>query len=65
MRKLTTVAVFCGSSIGKQEVYQKATRDFAATVCENGLEIIYGGDSVGLMGILADEVIRLKGSALP
>ncbi len=52
------VAVYCGSRLGNSEVYEQAARELGLALAENGLGLVYGGASIGLMGAVADEVIR-------
>lgn len=55
------IAVFCASSAKVADVYFDVARRVAANLVEAGYGIIYGGGGVGLMGTLADEVLRQKG----
>lgn len=55
------VAVYCGSRSGNDKVYEQAARELGSALADNGLGLVYGGASIGLMGAVADEVI--KGSA--
>ncbi|WP_198334843.1 LOG family protein [Psychrobacter namhaensis] len=52
------VAVYCGSRLGNSEVYEQAARELGLALADNGLGLVYGGASIGLMGAVADEVIR-------
>lgn len=52
------VAVYCGSRLGNSEVYEQAARELGLALAENGLGLVYGGASIGLMGAVADEVIQ-------
>lgn len=52
------VAVYCGSRLGNSEVYEQAARKLGSALAENGLGLVYGGASIGLMGAVADEVIE-------
>ena len=58
------VCVFCGSYSGVRPDYAAAARAMAASLVRSGLELVYGGGRVGLMGIVADEVLRLGGTAV-
>ena len=58
------VCVFCGSSIGARPSYAKAARETASVLVERGLELVYGGGNVGLMKIVADEVLAAGVRAL-
>lgn len=52
------VAVYCGSRLGNNKIYEKAARDLGQALAENGLGLVYGGASIGLMGAVADEAIH-------
>lgn len=58
------LCVFCGSSAGRLSVYADAARTLAALMVERRLRLIYGGGSVGLMGILADAVLEGGGEVI-
>jgi uncharacterized protein (TIGR00730 family) len=64
MRKLTSLCVYCGSSPGRQPDYLAAARTLAQAMVERGIRLVYGGASVGIMGAVADEVLRLGGEAV-
>jgi uncharacterized protein (TIGR00730 family) len=52
------VCIFCGSSTGANPVYVEAARELALLLSKNNCTLIYGGGNIGLMGILADEMLR-------
>ena len=54
---LQRVCVFCGSSSGNRDEYRTATVALAAELVARGIDVVYGGACVGLMGLLADEVL--------
>jgi uncharacterized protein (TIGR00730 family) len=64
MKNLTNLCVYCGSSSGRIDTYATAARALAQAMVERGIGLVYGGASVGIMGILADEVLRLGGKAV-
>jgi len=51
---LRRICVFCGSSSGTGNVYLESAREVGRLLCERGIELVYGGGKVGLMGALAD-----------
>ena len=53
--------VFCGSSEGRDPAYVQAARSLGETLAVNGIGLVYGGASVGLMGALADAAIIAGG----
>jgi uncharacterized protein (TIGR00730 family) len=58
------LCVFCGSSAGSQTLYADATRRLGEALAERGVGVVYGGGHIGLMGILADTVLRSGGSVI-
>jgi uncharacterized protein (TIGR00730 family) len=58
------VAVFCGSSMGREPGYADAAADFGRRLAEAGVGIVYGGASVGLMGVLADAALAAGGEVI-
>jgi len=61
---IQSLCVYCGSSLGRNGVYGRAARDLARALVERGIRLVYGGASVGVMGAIADEVLRLGGRAI-
>jgi uncharacterized protein (TIGR00730 family) len=58
------VCVFCGSAVGGRDSYQMAARELARTMADKGYGLIYGGASVGLMGVLADAMLAAGGAVI-
>jgi hypothetical protein len=58
------VAVFCGSKQGTDKSFTHACILLASALHHHGLGMVYGGGNIGLMGILADEMLRLKGEVI-
>src|SRR6478609_2070056 len=58
------LCVFCGSNLGVRESYLAQTRAFGAQLAERGIELVYGGAHVGLMGALADVVLAGGGRVI-
>jgi hypothetical protein len=58
------VCVYCGSNSGSRPAYAKAARDMGAALARRGLELVYGGGRVGLMGTLADAVLAAGGHVI-
>lgn len=52
-----SVCVFCGSQSGRRAKYVAAARDTGRLLAQSGIELVYGGGHVGLMGALADEAL--------
>ncbi|EIC28900.1 MULTISPECIES: TIGR00730 family Rossman fold protein [Methylomicrobium] len=64
MRQLKNICVYCGSSPGSREAYAGKARALAETLVNRGIGLVYGGASIGLMGMIADHVLRLGGRAV-
>jgi uncharacterized protein (TIGR00730 family) len=62
-RTIRSVAVFCGSNVGRGETYKTAAADLGREIGRRGLTLVYGGTHKGLMGILADAVLEAGGAA--
>jgi uncharacterized protein (TIGR00730 family) len=63
MSKINAICVYCGSSPGTDPEFAATARMFGKILAENGIRLIYGGGSVGLMGALATSVIEHGGAA--
>ena len=63
MSKINAICVYCGSSPGTDPAFATAARGFGKILAENGIRLVYGGGSVGLMGALATSVIEHGGAA--
>ena len=63
MSKINAVCVYCGSSPGTEPGFVEAAKKFGKILAENGVRLVYGGGSVGLMGALAEAVLEHGGEA--
>lgn len=61
MSKINAICVYCGSSPGTEPAFVEAAAKFGKILAENGIRLIYGGGSVGLMGALAEAVLERGG----
>lgn len=52
------ICVFCGSSPGARPAYAEAARELGRLLAVTGTELVYGGASIGLMGVLARTVLE-------
>jgi len=59
---MKSICVYCGSSPGILPGYAEAARALAREMLKNDIALVYGGGKVGLMGVIADEVMRLGGA---
>ncbi len=59
---IKSVCVFCGSSIGAKGSYAEGARALGREIARRGLTLVYGGGSVGLMGVIADAALEAGGA---
>ena len=58
------ICVFCGSAEGARPAYRDAARALGRELATRGLGLVYGGGSVGLMGVLADTALAEGGEVI-
>jgi len=58
------ICVYAGYNIGTRQAYQDAAKALGQELVTRGLELVYGGGHVGLMGILADAVLAGDGEVI-
>ncbi|MFY9222564.1 MAG: TIGR00730 family Rossman fold protein [Blastocatellia bacterium] len=58
------ICVFCGSTFGAKEQYKKAARELGQLMAKKNIGLVYGGGNVGLMGEIANAVIKADGEAI-
>ena len=64
MQHVTRLCVYCGSATGLDHRYRDAARELGDALAKGGIELIFGGGRVGLMGVLADAVEAAGGRAV-
>jgi uncharacterized protein (TIGR00730 family) len=57
MTTLKAVCVYCGSGPGSNPKFVESARRLGQAMAENGIGLIYGGGSIGLMGAIAESVV--------
>ena len=58
------LCVFCGSQHGVRRAYADTARALGQAMARRGIELVYGGGHVGLMGVVADAVLDAGGRAI-
>ncbi len=58
------ITVYCGASVGNGPEYKQAAVELGTWIGKNGHTLVYGGGSVGLMGVIADAVLAAGGEAI-
>jgi uncharacterized protein (TIGR00730 family) len=62
MNKIRTVCVYCGSGPGNNPRFVEAAIAFGKSLAGNGIRLVYGGGSIGLMGAVATSVLDHGGT---
>ena len=58
---MKSICVYCGANAGVSPRYAEMARALAGALVAQNIALVYGGGNVGLMGIIADEALRLGG----
>lgn len=64
MSIIKRLCVYCGSSPGKKSEYGAAARQLGSIMVSKNIGMVYGGASVGIMGEIADSVIKGGGEVI-
>ncbi len=61
---MNSITVFCGSSLGTDQVYEEQAYLLGKTLAKRGIGLVYGGAKVGLMGAVANGTLQHGGKAI-
>lgn len=61
---MNNICVFCGSSKGNQPEFEAAALRLGKLIAKQNKTLIYGGGNIGLMGIVADTVMKEGGNVI-
>ncbi|MGN1188823.1 MAG: TIGR00730 family Rossman fold protein [Candidatus Ornithospirochaeta sp.] len=64
MERLKRLAVFCGSTMGKDPDYKREAEKLGKEMASNSITLVYGGGNRGLMGVLAHSVHNNGGKVI-
>ncbi|WP_417390928.1 TIGR00730 family Rossman fold protein [Gimesia sp.] len=64
MSRLNSICVFCGSKSGNNAQYRQSAVELGSLMAERNISLVYGGGSIGLMGIIADAVLDAGGEVI-
>lgn len=59
---MKSIAVFCGANKGNKPWFEESAAELGKTLARRGIRVLFGGGSVGLMGVLADAVLAHGGT---
>jgi uncharacterized protein (TIGR00730 family) len=62
--RVKRICVFCGSNRGARPAYTDAARALGELFAREGITLVYGGGSVGLMGEIADATLAAGGDVI-
>ena len=58
------ICIYCGSNFGTLPEFREAAAHVGRSLAERGLGVVYGGGSVGLMGVVADSALAAGGEVI-
>jgi len=61
---MRSICVYCGSNAGSKPAYTERAMAMGDRIAREGLQLVYGGGNVGLMGIVADAVLQGGGEVV-
>lgn len=61
---IKNLCVYCGSNMGRSPDYIDQAQQFAQELVKRDIGLVYGGSSVGIMGVMADAVLAAGGRAI-
>ena len=61
LERMKSIAVFCGSSSGTNDIYKENAINLGKTLAYNDIRIVYGGGKVGLTGVIANAALGAGG----
>ncbi|WP_316737578.1 TIGR00730 family Rossman fold protein [Pedobacter aquatilis] len=64
MNKLKALCVYCGSNFNGDAKLRTAIKALAESLVQQQIKLVYGGGSVGVMGVLANDVLELGGEVI-
>jgi len=54
---MQSICVFCGSSVGNDPAFRQAAEALGQALVQRNITLVYGGGNIGLMGVIADQVL--------
>ncbi len=64
MKQIKSLCVFCGANPGNDTAFLQAAQQLGQLLAQRGIQLVYGGASVGLMGAVADAALDAGGQVL-
>lgn len=64
MTQLNSICIYCGSGLGADPAFADAAAELGRVLAANNIRLVYGGGSLGLMGVVAKAVLENGGRVL-
>ena len=64
MKKISSIAVYCGSSAGNNHLYFEEAENIGKFLANNKIKLIYGGGNLGLMGAVSGAALKNGGEVM-
>ena len=61
---MKSICVYCGSNFNGDPILRTAIEELATVLVAENIKLVYGGGSVGVMGVIADDVLEKKGEVI-
>ena len=61
---INRICVYCGSQVGKDPIYRQGAAELGRLMVQSGIGMVYGGGSIGLMGVIADAMLAEGGEVI-
>ncbi|TLP44861.1 TIGR00730 family Rossman fold protein [Cohaesibacter sp. CAU 1516] len=61
---MKSICIFCGASWGRKKEFEQAAITLSKEIVRRGYRVVYGGSSVGLMGVVADAALEAGGEVI-
>jgi len=64
MKKISSMAVYCGSSVGSNHLFFEEAEKIGKFLADNNIKLIYGGGNLGLMGAVSSATLKNGGAVM-
>ena len=61
---MKSLCVYCGSNFNGDPILRNAIEELATVLVAEDIKLVYGGGSVGVMGVIADDILKKKGEVI-
>ena len=61
---IKNISVFCGAHLGNNPIYASEAKKVAEVIVKKGMNVVFGGGDVGLMGVVSHTAIDIGGEVL-